>query len=420
MRTQALSRWLALSIALAAGAPAASAQPDVRDHRTPAARPVDPGARPAARPDPRDHRADPKAPDRKPDDRRPDDRKPDKIDDRRGPGRPDPRDHRDGPREAPPAPRAETQAPRAGYVWIPGRWTWATNKWEWTPGRWERERAGKRWQDGRWDRQGDLWVYVDGSWIDAGSLPPTPPPPTPGSPGTADPRPRPTPPRRQWKLERPVVSSYWPNKGKPGTRVVIRGRNFPSDAAIVWAGAPLRAAKVTADQIVFAIPASATSGPISIRAGRGPDLIVGGFEVAAAFDAEAEAKRLEAERKRKAEEAWAARQKQLARDRAAREAAARQREEERIASREQRRTDRLEQLRAKWAREFLADPETQAELTLHAQRVAELERMREIAEIADRGPLAIRIDVARAREDERHEQRMATLQQLFHGKGGIR
>ncbi|MDV3257261.1 MAG: hypothetical protein LOX97_05670, partial [Sphingomonas sp.] len=52
------------------------------------------------------------------------------------------------------------------------------------------------------------------------------------------------PPRRHWKLERPVVSSYWPVKGKVGTRVVIKGRNFPKTTELVFAGQTLRGAGV--------------------------------------------------------------------------------------------------------------------------------------------------------------------------------
>src|SRR5262245_51973098 len=68
------------------------------------------------------------------------------------------RDHREAPRplpvsdagpprEAPPAPKQERVAPRAGFVWQPGRWDWRGRRWEWIDGRWERERPGKRWRD---------------------------------------------------------------------------------------------------------------------------------------------------------------------------------------------------------------------------------------------------------------------------------
>lgn len=55
---------------------------------------------------------------------------------------------------------------------------------------------------------------------------------------------------------------------------------------------------------------------------------------------------------------------------------------------------------------------------LHAQRVAELERMREVAELSSNGKLVVRIGIAQAREDERHEQRMAALKAAFSTKGG--
>jgi hypothetical protein len=42
--------------------------------------------------------------------------------------------------------------------------------------------------------------------------------------------------RGDWKLNHPVVSSYWPVKGKTGSRIVIRGHNFPDDTVVVWSG----------------------------------------------------------------------------------------------------------------------------------------------------------------------------------------
>lgn len=335
------------------------------------------------------------------------------------PGAPPPFVPGDRPREAPPAPREERQDPRPGFAWVRGHWDWKGGKWDWTPGHWERERAGKRWRDVRWEQRDGWYVRVDGDWVDA-NTPEPPPGPPPGAPPPFVPGDR-TPDRRPprvWKLERPVVSSYWPARGKAGTRIVIRGKNLPKDAAVVWAGQPVRAAKVTEDQIVFEVPAGAISGAIFVRAGGRRDLAVGAFEVVDAYDPVAEAKKLEEERRRKAEAAWIERQKQLAKDRAAREAAWRQRQDERAANREQRRAERAAELRARWDRAFLADSETQDELTLHAQRVAELVRMREVAELSSNGKLVVRVEIAQQREDERHEQRMIALKASFATKGG--
>jgi hypothetical protein len=316
----------------------------------------------------------------------------------------------DRPREAPPAPREEKIETRAGFMWVRGQWDWKAGKWEWVAGHWERERPGKKWREVRWEQKDGYYTRVDGDWVDANEPPPGPGPT--GSPPTVREH------RHEWRLERPVVSSYWPARGKVGGKIVIRGRNFPKDAMVVWAGAPVKAARVTEDQITFQVPPGAATGAIAIRTGRGRDLAVGTFEVAASYDAEAEAKKAEEERRKKAEADWAELQKKLAKDRAAREAEARKRDEERAANREQRRAERAAALRAKWDREFLADPETQDELTLHAQRVAELGRMREVAEIASNGKAVVRIDVAQGREDDRHEQRMAALKAAFSTKGG--
>jgi hypothetical protein len=365
---------------MVAGTPNSSAQPDVRDHRGAKAPP--PAAPPPAdRDHGRGHEHDRK--------------------------RPPPATE---PTEAPPAPQAETATSRAGFVWIPGRWDWR-GKWEWVAGHAERERAGKNWREGHWDHQGDKWVYSDGAWAEVGTaspplIPPDRLPPQPMPPDRHDPERHDR--RREWKLDRPTVSSYWPVKGKVGSRIVIRGKNFASDTAVLWAGTQVNGAKVTPEEIVVAVPPGAASGTIALRTGRGRDLSVGNYEVAD-YDAAAEAKRLADEARKKAEQDWADRQKLLAKDRAARTAAAEQHRQERAQTREQRREDRLKELRAKWEAAFLADPDTQAELTLHAQRGAEIDRMREVAELSENGKLVIRIGVAQSREDERHQARMSAL-----------
>jgi hypothetical protein len=307
------------------------------------------------------------------------------------------------PTEAPPPPREEKFDRRPGFVWVTGQWDWRDGKWDWVAGHWERERAGKRWRASRWEQRDGHWSRVDGDWIDENA---------------AEPPPMQQPGRRRWRLERPVVSSYWPIKGKAGSRIIIRGKNFPPTAQVTFAGQPVTGARITPEQIVFMVPAGAATGAISVRAGGRRELLVGQFEVAAAFDPIAEQKRLDEERRKAAEAAWAARQQQLAKDRAAREAAMRAMQEERAATRERRRAERIAALQAKWQRAFLADEDTQDELTLHAQRVAELTRAQEVAELSTNGKLVVRIQVLQGREDQRHQERMAALEASFKARGG--
>jgi hypothetical protein len=307
----------------------------------------------------------------------------------------------DRPRQPPPPRRQEKrEAARAGFVWVEGEWDWRGGKYEWVAGHWERERAGKRWRQSRWEQRDGAWTRTPGDWMDEGA-----------------PRSRPRGPRRDWRIERPVVSSFWPRKGKPGSRMVIRGRNFPKDAIVMWGATEIRGVKVTATELRFIVPNDATTGLVAIKAGRGRPLAVGTFEVAAEFDAEADRRRLEDEARKRAEAQWAERQRQLSKDRAAREATVRQRFEQRAANRDQRRRDRLEAIRAKYAAAFLADEETQDEMDLHAQRIAELERMVDIAEIKNDTKLAVRVDMLRAREDERHDRRMIALDAAFRAGG---
>jgi hypothetical protein len=66
--------------------------------------------------------------------------------------------------EEPPPPRVVTVTPRAGYVWIDGRWDWRGGRYVWLDGRWERERVGYYYTQGRWDRRGRNHVWVEGRW----------------------------------------------------------------------------------------------------------------------------------------------------------------------------------------------------------------------------------------------------------------
>ena len=319
----------------------------------------------------------------------------------------------DGPTAPPPPPREEKYEPRAGCVWVPVQWDWKAGKYDWTPGHWERGRAGKHWRPARWEQQGGRYTQVTGDWEDEGAAAPLPPPPPP--PGAGGPEVHEH--RHDWKLERPTVSSYWPIKGKVGTKVTIHGLNFPMDAKVMFGGKAVLGAMVTPMKIVFPIPGDATSGDIAIDRGHGRPLQVGSFEVAAGFDPDAEAKRLDDERRKHAQDEWAEQEKKWAKDRAAREAEWQKREAEMEANREQRREQRAAEIRAKWDAAFLADADTQDELTLHAQRVAELQRMKDIAGIKADAKLGVRIDVATQKETERHDQRMKALHDSFKPGG---
>ena len=328
---------------------------------------------------------------------------------------PPPNDHH--PHQPPPPPRNESASAKAGFIWVPGRWDWRNDQWAWVDGHWERERAGKKWRPARWENQSNTWVLIDGDWIDTSAqIPPPPPsnlpppPPPNGNTGIVPPH--------HWTIERPTVSSYWPDKGKAGQRVVIRGRNFAPDTRVMWGPDEVRAARVSNDRIELAVPANAVSATIILKGGgRGRDLIVGNFEVAN-FDYEAEQRRIDAEREAAAKAAWAAQQAKYAKDAAARQAALEARWQEMEANREQRREQRIQEIRAKWQAAFLNDPDTQSELTLHAERVADLTRAKDVASVKGNQALGVRIDVALSREGDRHDQRMASLQTAFSTRGG--
>ena len=65
----------------------------------------------------------------------------------------------------PPAPRVEVvPAPRAGYVWTPGYWSWNGHAHVWVEGRWIAARPGYRWVPERWEHHDGRWRYYGGYW----------------------------------------------------------------------------------------------------------------------------------------------------------------------------------------------------------------------------------------------------------------
>ena len=75
---------------------------------------------------------------------------------------------------------------------------------------------------------------------------------------------------------------------------------------------------------------------------------------------------------------------------------------------ERRRTERTA-LQAKWGKELLAKPAVRAELRLHAQRMAKLRQMKNVADDADKKNLEERVDKLIEREKARHAARMDAL-----------
>jgi hypothetical protein len=277
-------------------------------------------------------------------------------------------------------------------------------------------------------------LEIDGALVQVGDfqvaaaadpvVAPPPPPPRPIAVGEPHPNTPPNtrvpsrrPQRKRWaSYEIPVVSSYWPATGAGGTAVTIVGANFTPQLQVFIGNAQITGAAITPTSIAFKIPADAASGVITVRgAGNRRALAVGQFEVAK-IDPMREWKKREQERLAAAQSAWKERRKNLAKDRAARAKALEEREAALAASREQRRAARLAEIRAQFQAAFLADENTQAALTLHAERLARLQRMVRLAEANDDGKLVVRIEVAMARENDRHTQRMAALEAAFQAQ----
>ena len=68
---------------------------------------------------------------------------------------------------APPAPIYESvPAPRQGYIWAPGHYTWDNGRYVWRGGEWMASRPGYAWQASRWEQRADgSWYLVGGTWV---------------------------------------------------------------------------------------------------------------------------------------------------------------------------------------------------------------------------------------------------------------
>ena len=68
---------------------------------------------------------------------------------------------------APPPPQVvEEPAPRSGYIWSPGYWSWNGGSYVWTGGRWVAERPGYHWVPAHWVPYTGGWRFVRGHWED--------------------------------------------------------------------------------------------------------------------------------------------------------------------------------------------------------------------------------------------------------------
>jgi hypothetical protein len=222
-------------------------------------------------------------------------------------------------------------------------------------------------------------------------------------------------PHREWRVDRPVISGYWRPRAHWGSTVVIRGHNFVPGVGVMWGGVLIPGAVVTGDSVTFVVPPGHLEGGLMLHGpGLDVDYPLGTFAGADPnVDLDAEARNEDAARQARAEAAWRARQAQIANDDAARESAFEAEEAQLDATREQRREQRIADIRAKWHADFLAAPDTEAELALHEERVAMLDRMLRLAERANDGKLGVRVAADTDRENARHDQRMAALQASF-------
>jgi hypothetical protein len=68
------------------------------------------------------------------------------------------------PTPPPPVIVETAPAPRAGYIWAPGYWSWNGHKHVWVESRWEQVREGYQYASPAWRRHGDQWRFQEGGW----------------------------------------------------------------------------------------------------------------------------------------------------------------------------------------------------------------------------------------------------------------
>ncbi len=69
----------------------------------------------------------------------------------------------------PPVMRDEPNPPaRAGYLWIPGCWSWQSDVHVWVAGRWERQRIGYVYAEPVWREGPKGWELHRGGWRPGG------------------------------------------------------------------------------------------------------------------------------------------------------------------------------------------------------------------------------------------------------------
>ena len=205
----------------------------------------------------------------------------------------------------------------------------------------------------------------------------------------------------------PIVTDFWPRQGPGGTTVTVLGRRFSPDTQIGF-GSQTVAPKVRDPfTLTFVVPQGNGEQPIVIHRPGRRDVFIGAFKVGG--KAADERAQLRMRWHTDAERWWKARQRELAKTEAEREAALQKEEAQLAADREKRRQERLAKIRAAWQADFLRQDDVRAELALHADRSARLARMLRLAETGEFAPLAVRIRILVDMEDARHERRMNDL-----------
>ena len=211
-----------------------------------------------------------------------------------------------------------------------------------------------------------------------------------------------------------LVTDFWPRRGPAGTVVTIMGRHFTPEIQIVFGDQVVAPSRRDETLLTFVAPRQRGAAAIVLRRPGRRDLPVGMFEGSVSGrDGERERDHWRDERRKAAESWWLQRQHKLAASEAERDVALRAEEARLARERDERRKQRRAGLRARWEQQLLTQEDVRAELALHADRTARLQRMLRLAEAERLGRLAVRVRLLIDYEDARSQQRMDDLKMAY-------
>lgn len=198
---------------------------------------------------------------------------------------------------------------------------------------------------------------------------------------------RPTPVRPHVQL--PSVTNFSPHAAQPGTTITIWGDNFARGTKVMLNGVALNPSSLTSNKITFVLPLGSNDGSLALVAPyRRGTLAVGSLNVVTPPPPRKGYNRYD-------DSGW-------------------------TKTRRSRRARSRSGILGHWNRSFLNSSAVKSELSLHAKRLAQLNRMSRLAKAQGMRGFTLRINVAIRKENARHSAKMSKLETQFRTSYGFR